>query len=181
MPTLGLNVNATISTNKTRQSIDNFYRGISVEEVQLHPYAFLSLMGKKEYEVKNASFILFIGDVYDGSNPFDLTVYTNGNHSHLKIEDTEASEEDKKENQYISGALGDTIGGAYDPDFDDEDTEEEEKPSSVPSTPLIPVTPIIKTTSFHNVNFLMLNASNIVKLEIKSLVDAQVGYKLVIG
>lgn len=72
MPTLGLDVKVSLATNKTRQSLTDFYRGIKVEAVQVLPYSYLADGGEHVYNIENASFILFVGDVYDSSDPFDL-------------------------------------------------------------------------------------------------------------
>lgn len=87
MPTLGLNTTITLSTNNTRQSLDSFYRGISVDSIQTLPYAFLSEKGEKTYCLEDASFFLFVGDVYDGSNPFDI-VLTNIDDEEITIKET---------------------------------------------------------------------------------------------
>ena len=74
MPTLGLDVSVSLSTDKTRQSLDTFYRGIKVGAVQVLPYAYLTEGGDAVYNLEGTSFVLFIGDVYDGSDPFDVVV-----------------------------------------------------------------------------------------------------------
>lgn len=117
MPTLGLDVKATLSTDKTRQTLDAFYRGFKVEAVQVLPYAYLSDAGSKVYNLEDASFILFIGDVYDGSNPFDLV-------------------------------LTDTTDS---------------------------------TITLQASNFVVLNATNLKSVEVRSAVEDKVGYKLYYG
>lgn len=117
MPTLGLNVKITLSTDKTRQSVDDFYRGIAVEAVQILPYAYLSEQGEKAYCLEDASFLLFVGDVYDNSNPFDL-VLTDINDNEVTLQQT---------------------------------------------------------------NFVMVNASNLQKVVVKSAVEDKVGYKIYFG
>lgn len=77
MPTLGMDVKLTLATDRTRQSLDDFYRGFKVEAVQVLPYSYLSDKGFKIYDLEGASFVLFIGDVYDGSDPFDVTLVNN--------------------------------------------------------------------------------------------------------
>ncbi len=72
MPTLGMDVSVTLSTDKTRQTLDAFYRGIKVNAVQTLPYAYLEENGDAVYNLENTNFVLFIGDVYDGSDPFDV-------------------------------------------------------------------------------------------------------------
>lgn len=72
MPTLGMDVSITLSTDKTRQTLDSFYRGIKVNAVQTLPYAYLTEHGDAVYNLEGTNFVLFIGDVYDGSDPFDV-------------------------------------------------------------------------------------------------------------
>lgn len=117
MPTLGIKVNATLSTDKTRQTLDDFYRGFKVEAVQVLPYAYLSDKGSRVYNVENSSFFLFIGDVYDGSDPFDIVL-------------TNTSDE---------------------------------------------------VITLQQVNFLMLNATNLKTVEIQSSVEDRIGYKAYFG
>ena len=76
MPTLGIDAKITLSTDKTRQSLDSFYRGLAVESVRVFPYAYTAGDGSVVYNLENneATFVLFVGDVYDGSDPFDVTV-----------------------------------------------------------------------------------------------------------
>ena len=109
MPTLGVDVKVSLATDKTRQSLEDFYRGIRVEAVQVLPYAYLSEKGEQVYNLENASFVLFIGDVYDNSDPFDVTLITLNdeqvylqqtnffmmNASNLKALKVESSVEDK--------------------------------------------------------------------------------------
>lgn len=74
MPTLGVDVKISLSTAKTRQSLEDFYRGIKVDAVQVLPYSYLSEQGERIYNLENTSFVLFIGDVYDNSTPFDIVL-----------------------------------------------------------------------------------------------------------
>lgn len=77
MPTLGLDVKVILATDKTRQTLDNFYRGIKTEAAQIFPHAYLTEKGERVYDLEGYTFILFIGDVFDGSDPFDLTLINN--------------------------------------------------------------------------------------------------------
>ena len=63
MPTLGIDAKITLSTDKTRQSLDSFYRGLKVESVQVYPYAYTAGNGTVVYNLENneATFVLFIG------------------------------------------------------------------------------------------------------------------------
>lgn len=120
MPTLGVNTKVTLSTKDTRSNIVDFYRGISVEDVQLLPFSYLEPGKEKSYPLDNVSFILFIGDVYDKSNPFNLTLVTNNIiPSNNKDEDKDSSDKDNSSpdesdndgNQYVSEDMWDISHG----------------------------------------------------------------------
>lgn len=74
MPTLGVNIQLTLATDRTRQSLDEFYRGIKVEAAQILPFSYISDKEEITYDIETASFVLFIGDVYDDSEPFDVVL-----------------------------------------------------------------------------------------------------------
>lgn len=120
MPTLGVNTKVTLSTKDTRTNIVDFYRGISVEDVQLLPFSYLEPGKEKSYPLDNVSFILFIGDVYDKSNPFNLTLVTNNIiPSNNKDEDKDSSDKDNSSsiegdndgNQFVSEDMWDISHG----------------------------------------------------------------------
>ena len=200
MPTIGVSVSVTLSTDKTRSNLVDFYRGLAAEGINYTPYSFLENQGEKAYPLKDASFIIFIGDVYDGSSPFDLTLVTNGKHKIPNAESEKVSEETGE--QFVSGVMGNIASGkaAYPlPNQDDEDDDDEglyDKPASIPSSsltpatpskterpsiPLVPATPNTREQTLHNIDFLMLNAANLDEVRVKSLVEGKVGYKLLIG
>lgn len=201
MPTIGVSVSVTLSTDKTRSNLTDFYRGLAAEGINYLPYSFLENQGEKSYPLKDASFIIFIGDVYDGSSPFDLTLVTNGTHK-VPVEAEETTANDDSGEQFVSGAMSNIASGksAYPPssqdDEDDDDEDLYDKPQSIPSMSLTPATPsaterpsipLVPATSntreqtLHNIDFLMLNAANLDEIIVKSLANGKVGYKLLIG
>lgn len=117
MPTLGMNVSMTLSTNKTRQSLTEFYKGIAVEDIRILPFAYLTDQGEKAYSLEDSKVFIFIGDVYDGSCPFDL-IMTN-----------------------------------------DQD----------------------ETVTLQQIDFIVVNASNLKEVRVKSAVDDKVGFKVYTG
>lgn len=117
MATLGVDVKITLSTDRTRQSLDEFYRGIKAEAVQILPFSYLSDQGEQVYNLESASFVLFIGDVYDSSDPFDIVLVTH------------ADEE----------------------------------------------------ICLKQSNFLMINATNLKELRVKSCIEDKIGYKIYYG
>lgn len=72
MPTLGVDFKISLATDKTRASLDAFYRGFKTSGINIQPYSYLASGEERTYDVSNCTFILFMSDVFDGANPFEI-------------------------------------------------------------------------------------------------------------
>lgn len=116
MPTLGVNVKVTLSTSDTRTNVVDFYRGLTAGDVQMLPFSYLEPNQERSYDLENVSVILFIGDVYDKSNPFILSLVSHNIIPSNKEDDEnegDGSQDyvDDDGNQFVSDDMWDIAHG----------------------------------------------------------------------